>query len=88
MQNMELLNSEGPILRAIKYNSNRYDIIDQYNLLVDILNEQELQDFVHSDREIVDSKKRKFKYSSFPSSMKPDLKLLNEFIGMDSTEKK
>lgn len=87
MRNIELLNSEGPILRAIKISRKRYDIIDQYNYLVDILTEEQMQEFIHEDRVIIDSKNRKFKYSLFPGSMKPDLKLLDQFIGIDTTGK-
>jgi|GEM_PF-5392988 len=85
MEKIELLNSEGPVLKAVKFNSNRYDIIDQYNCLVDVLTAKEIQDFVHGNREITDSKNRKFKYSDFTIYMKPNLKKLDEFIGIDTT---
>lgn len=85
MQTIELLNSEGPILKAIKFSPSRYDVIDQYNCLVDVLTAEEMQEFVHGDRVIIDSQNKTFKYVEFPGSMKPDLKQLDEFIGIDTT---
>jgi hypothetical protein len=85
MRSIVLLNSEGAILRANRFSSARFDIVDQYNCLVDELNTEEMNDFVHGNREIIDSKNKIFKYSTFPGSMKPDLKELDEFIGIDTT---
>lgn len=87
MNKIELLNSEGTILSAVKHNSDKFDIIDQYNILVGELNAKEIQEFIHGNSEIIDSKNKSFKYSSFPGTMKPDLKLLDEFIGIDTSNK-
>ena len=86
IKKIELLNSEGPILRVIKRDFD-FEIIDQHNVLIDILTKTEIQEFIHGDRVIVDSKDKKFIYSSFPGSMKPDLKKLDEFIGINTIGK-
>lgn len=86
MKEIELLNSEGPILKAVK-NTFTYDIVDQWGVCVDIVSESQLQKFVHGDYSVTDSKGRKWKYSEQPGSMKPDLKKLDEFIGIDTTGK-
>lgn len=86
MQKIELLNSEGAILTAVK-NTFTYDIVDQWGVCIDIVSESQLQNFVHGDYMVTDSKGREWKYSEQPGSMKPDLKKLDEFIGIDTTGK-
>lgn len=86
MKEIELLNSEGTILKAVK-NTFTYDIVDQWGVCVDIVSESQLQKFVHGDYSVTDSKGREWKYSEQPGSMKPDLKELDEFIGIDTTGK-
>jgi hypothetical protein len=86
MKKIELLNSEGAILTAVK-NTFTYDIVDQWGVCIDIVSESQLQNFVHGDYTVTDSKGREWKYSEQPGSMKPDLKKLDEFIGIDTTGK-
>lgn len=86
MKKIELLNSEGAILTAVK-NTFTYDIVDQWGVCIDIVSESQLQNFVHGDYMVTDSKGREWKYSEQPGSMKPDLKELDEFIGIDTTGK-
>jgi hypothetical protein len=52
-----------------------------------ILAEKDMQNFVHGDMVLVDTKNNRYRYSEFPGSMKPDLKKLDEFIGIDTTGK-
>lgn len=93
-----LLNSEGPILTAIKSYITEYTghgmktqdgfiIKDQFGKQVAFLSEKEIFDFTRGKLEILDSKSRIWKYTSQPGSMKPDLKKLYEFIGVDTTNK-
>lgn len=82
---MELLNSEGPILVTEKIVT--YKIVDQFKEVIAHLSESEMQDFIHGDISLVDSEGRDFKYSEYPGSMKPDLKKLDEFIGIDTNGK-
>ena len=83
---IELLNSEGCILKA-ELSNGIYKITDQWKKDVAFLDMNEMQEFIHGDSVIADSKNRKFKYSEYPGSMKPDLKELDEFIGIDTTGK-
>lgn len=87
MNKIELLNSEGTILLAVKHSSDTFDIIDEYNILIRVLTAKEIQEFIHGESEIFNSKNKRFIYSSFPGSMKPDLKLLDAFIGIDTSNK-
>lgn len=81
---IDLLNSEGPILRAIK-TDNGFLIIDEFNKEIAILNKNDIYQFTRGNLEFVDSKQNVFNYSKFPGSMKPDLKKLDEFIGIDTS---
>jgi len=84
---IELLNSEGPILTVVKKDK-YFEIIDQYQKSIAIYTEKQIIGFVHGDLIIIDSRNRSFVYSRFPGSMKPDLKRLDEFIGIDTRGKK
>jgi hypothetical protein len=86
MKKIELLNAEGCILSAEKVDK-CYLIKDQWKNKITILSEKQIQEFVHGDLEITDSKNRVFKYSELPGSMKPDLKELDEFIGIPTEGK-
>jgi len=82
---MELLNSEGPILVTEKIVT--YRIVDQFKEVIAHLSESEMQDFIHGDMRLIDSEGRDFKYSEYPGSMKPNLKKLDEFIGVNTNGK-
>ena len=81
----ELLNSEGPILVTEKIVT--YRIVDQFKEVIAHLSESEMQDFIHGDMRLIDSEGRDFKYSEYPGSMKPNLKKLDEFIGVNTNGK-
>ena len=82
---MELLNSEGPILVTEKIVT--YMIVDQFKETIAHLSESEMQEFIHGDIRLIDSEGRDFKYSEYPGSMKPNLKKLDEFIGVNTNGK-
>lgn len=86
MKNIELLNSEGCILKAERIDD-CYLIKDQWKNKIAILSEKQMQEFVHGELEIKDSRNKNFRYSEFPGSMKPDLKTLDEFIGINTEGK-
>ena len=82
---LELLNSEGPILVA-ELKGEEYHISNTRKELIVILMKKQIQEFVHGNFVIKD-KQKEFKYSTFPGSMKPDLRKLDEFIGIDTDGK-
>lgn len=84
---IELLNSEGPVLMAQKDDKGLFTIIDENKNPIFVLNENEMQDFIHENLTIWYSKKKNWKYSEYPGSMKPNLKILDEFIGIDTEGK-
>jgi hypothetical protein len=45
-----------------------------------------MKEFIHGDLEL-HGQLKSYKYSEFPGSMKPDLRSLDEFIGIDTTGK-
>lgn len=64
-----------------------YRIIDQFKETIAKLSESEMQEFIHGDMRLIDSEGRDFKYSEYPGSMKPDLRKLDKFIGIDTNGK-
>lgn len=85
MKKIELLNSEGAILTAHKVNEN-FVITDRYKEVISILSKDELYEFTRGNLDITDSKQKNWCYSQYPGTMKPDLKKLDEFIGLDTTK--
>jgi len=95
---IDLLNSEGSILTATRipvteHTGNSMKTIDMFRIRdqsgksVAIMTKKEIFDFTRGNTEIIDSKDRVWNYGSKPGSMKPDLKTLDEFIGVDTTGK-
>jgi len=90
-----LLNSEGDILTLKKVYDTRYigltitwfSVIDQHKQVIGTLSKEQVFNFTRGNLDLFDSKQRHFRYSNFPGSMKPDLKTLDEFIGVDTTNK-
>ena len=82
---LELLNSEGPILVA-ELKGEEYHISNTRKELIVVLTRQQMQEFVHGDFVIKD-KQDVFKYRTYPGSMKPDLRQLDKFIGIDTEGK-
>jgi hypothetical protein len=85
-QSISLLNSEGDILKAFKTPAG-FLIIDQHNEVLKCLNNKELEDYTRGKFPIIDSKGKSWDYGKEPGCMKPDLKKLDEFIGIDTTGK-
>lgn len=85
-EKIELLNSEGAILTATKTPLG-FAITDQAKEVVDVLTSEEIFKFTRGEINITDSKGKIWNYSKQPGSMKPDLKRLDEFIGVDTEGK-
>jgi len=95
---IELLNSEGPILTAKHVShvqhvgsgmktSIDFEIKDQFKKTLMIMTKKEIFDFTRGKIDITDSRGRVWNYSTRPGTEKPDLKKLDEFIGVDTTGK-
>jgi hypothetical protein len=83
ISSIELLNSEGPILKAYKIGK-EFVVQDEHKELIGILKKDKMIDFIYDKMSLIDSKNRLFVYGKFPGSMKPDLRKLAEFIGLDT----
>lgn len=77
-----LLNSEGDILKVFKTEQG-FMVMDQHKEIVASMNAEELHQFTRGELNITDSQGREFNYSEYPMSMKPNLKMLDEFIGIN-----
>jgi|LakMenE18May11ns_1017448.scaffolds.fasta_scaffold9957986_23 hypothetical protein len=78
-----LLNSEGDILKAFKTEQG-FMIMDEYKEIIATLNQDELFDFTRGKLTLTNSKDEFFDYTTFSGDMKPNLKMLDEFIGIDT----
>jgi hypothetical protein len=78
-----LLNSEGDILKAFKTDKG-FMVMDEYKEIIATLTKDELFDFTRGKLELINSKNEEFNYSLFSGTMKPNLKMLDEFIGIDT----
>ena len=79
---IELLNSEGPILKTFK-TQDGYMMIDEHQELIAILNDKNIYNYVSGKLSLFDSEGRDLKYDVYPSSMKPESGKICEFLGID-----
>ena len=79
-----LLNSEGDILKAFKTKQG-FVIMDEHKEIIATLTQDELYEFTRGLLTVTNSKGEVFNYSEKAGSMKPDLKMLDEFIGIDTS---
>ena len=83
-KSLELLNSEGCILKAFK-TQDGFMLLDEHRELIGLLTDKQMFQYTRGELKVVDSIGRDLTYSIFPGSMKPNLKELDEFIGVDSS---
>lgn len=81
-ESIDLLNSEGAILKAFKTPIG-FLILDQYKEIIALKNKSELMDFIYNDEPITDSVGKVFYYKEQPSDMKQNSDILGEFIWLD-----
>lgn len=81
-----LLNSEGPVLTALKADADEFVIYDKEDSIVDILDADKMFAFTRGEL-ILNGPLQDYHYTRYPGSMKPNLKELDEFIGVDTTDK-
>ena len=84
-KSIELLNSEGCILKAFK-TQDGFMLLDEHRELIGLLTDKQMFQYTRGELKVVDSTDRDLTYTNFPGSMKPDLKELDEFIGVDTTK--
>ena len=84
-KSIELLNSEGCILKAFK-TMEGFMLLDEHGELIAILSDKQIFNYTRGKLKIIDSMDRDLTYSNYPGSMKPDLMKLDEFIGVDTTK--
>jgi hypothetical protein len=77
---IELLNSEGPVLVLVKINENEFVIYDKANSIVEVLSKTEIMEFIHGELKLQDSLGKWWMYKDQPKDMKPDPIFLDEFI--------
>lgn len=76
---IELLNSEGPILKAYKIDDT-FVIQDEYKQIIAFLGVDKMKNFIYDKMSLYDSKRREFIYSHFGEGMKPNPNQLEKFL--------
>ena len=77
---IELLNSEGPILTAKKTDSDEYVLYDREDTIVDILSTSQFTDFIYNNVPLTGTDGKPIYYDSYSSNMKPGKEDLEIFI--------
>jgi hypothetical protein len=81
-QSIDLLNSEGALLKAFKTEIG-FLILDQHKEIIALKSKSELMDFIYNNEPITDSVGKIFYYIDYEQDMKPDSERLNSFIWVD-----
>jgi hypothetical protein len=76
---LELLNFEGPVLVAHRAKK-VFVITDQWKEVVDILIDQEMEDFINGEFSIIDSKGKSWLYTKEHSNAKRSIDEVSNFI--------
>jgi hypothetical protein len=79
-EEIELLNSEGPILTAKKTDSDEYVLYDREDTIVDILSTSQFTDFIYNNVPLTGTDGKQIYYASYPRDMKPEKEDLEIFI--------
>jgi hypothetical protein len=79
-EEIELLNSEGPILTAKKTDADEYVLYDREDTIVDILSTSQFTDFIYNNVPLTGTDGKQIYYSSYPRDMRPDDEDLEIFI--------
>jgi hypothetical protein len=83
-KSIELLNSEGCILKAFKTQEG-FMMLDEHRELIGVLTDKQIFNYTRGQLDLIDSEGRNLNYSQYPGSMKPDLKELDVFLGIDTS---
>lgn len=81
-ESIDLLNSEGALLKAYKTEIG-FLILDQHKEIIALKSKSELMDFIYNNDPITDSMGKVFYYKEYCSEMKPNTDRLNSFIWTD-----
>jgi hypothetical protein len=82
---IDLLNSEGAILICRKARED-FLISDEYKVIIARLNSEDMFKFTRGELDVTNSRGKVMNYMNYPGSMKPDLRRLDIFIGVDTTK--
>lgn len=81
MKKLDLLNSEGPILQAIREDGEKFcQIIDEYGENVGTLTAKDIVEFLNGEYAIVNSKGKTLDCELLPLCMQPTQEQFNEFF--------
>ncbi len=81
-ESIDLLNSEGALLKAYKTEIG-FLILDQHKEIIALKSKSELMDFIYNNDPITDSMGKIFHFNDYSTDMKPNTDRLNSFIWTD-----
>ena len=79
-RSIDLLNSEGPILKLIKSNTG-FTVIDEWKVKIATLTRDEIIQFIEGNLAIIDSHDQYWEYPNISTGMKLNIPDILEFIG-------
>jgi hypothetical protein len=79
-RSIDLLNSEGPILKLIKSNTG-FTVIDEWKVKITTLTRDEIIQFIEGNLDIIDSQNQVWSYPNISTGMKLNIPDILEFIG-------
>lgn len=82
LKSIDLINSEGAILKAHKMNEDLYIVQDQWKKVVKVLDGLGMFEYTRGDFDIVDTEGRAWNYKTQPQSMIRTQSELDNFIGI------
>ena len=77
---MDLVNSEGPLLKLIK-SKKSFIVVDQWDVNLNVFDRDEVMKFIDGKITIVDSKGRKWNFPKVSQNMRATTEKIHEFIG-------
>lgn len=82
IESLDLINSEGAILKAHKIESDLFVVVDEWKKVVDVLDGLQMFEYTRGDFDIKDTSGRYWNYKTLPIGMGKSQEVLDKFIGI------
>ena len=82
IESLNLINSEGAILKAHKIESDLFVIVDQWKKVVDVLDGLQMFEYIRGDFDIQDTSGRYWNYKTISEGMGKNQAEFDKFIGI------
>jgi hypothetical protein len=82
IESLDLINSEGAILKAHKIENDLFVLVDEWKKVVDVLDGLQMFEYTRGDFDIKDTSGRYWNYKTLPMGMGKSQDELDKFIGI------